>query len=690
MNASNVLTTHQLQLIHAAYRPFRHAKLAVACLQADGIIIQANPQMAKLLKYSHEQLLGAPIAQFCAQEQLHSTRERLSALFQGQLNGYRVRRELICQDNSTLDVAVSVSAITDSEETTLAALVILSDISTNTEQTLELRKLSYAVEKSGSAVLITDPSGIIEYANPRFCDMTGYRLDELIGQSPNLLRSDKTPAELYRDLWDSILQHKQWRGTLVNRRKDGSHYWAFQSIAPILDDNNALVNIVSVSDDISRIKEHERQMEQLAYYDPLTSLGNRRNFRDSLDRLISTQSSTYSALMLLDLDHFKQINDTLGHDIGDELLTAIAGRLRFCTGEHSSVFRLGGDEFTVLIQQADTIQHIEEEARNIIDLLAQPLHIGAHEIQITVSLGITLIHQDGDQAGGLLKNADLAMYDAKRSGRNTFAFYRPQMDYAAKRALSLELDLRHAIEHNGLSLYFQPLVDLNSGKIFGLEALCRWEHPLEGQVSPHEFISKAEETGLIIPLGYWVIQQAFSALAQLQQQGFGALSMAINLSGRQFSDRSLLSRLEQALHTYQLDASRITLEITESSLLYETHGALQTFQRMKALGFKLAIDDFGTGFSSLSLLKQMPVDILKIDRSFVMDLPDNRDSAVISTTVIAMAEKLELQIQAEGVETAAQQTYLLDHHCHSGQGFFFSKPLPWDQLQRYLTDAAGV
>ena len=209
MNASNVLTTHQLQLIHAAYRPFRHAKLAVACLQADGIIIQANPQMAKLLKYSHEQLLGAPIAQFCAQEQLHSTRERLSALFQGQLSGYRVRRELICQDNSTLDVAVSVSAITDSEETTLAALVILSDISTNTEQTLELRKLSYAVEKSGSAVLITDPSGIIEYANPRFCDMTGYRLDELIGQSPNLLRSDKTPAELYRDLWDSILQHKQ-------------------------------------------------------------------------------------------------------------------------------------------------------------------------------------------------------------------------------------------------------------------------------------------------------------------------------------------------------------------------------------------------------------------------------------------------------------------------------------------------
>lgn len=688
MNASNVLTTYQLQLIHAVYRPFRHAKLAVACIQPDGIIVQANPQMAKLLKYPHEHLLGTSMTHFCAPEQVHSSVERLSALFQGQLTSYRVRRHLICQDQSTLDVSVSVSAITDNEDLPIAALVILSDIATDNEQTLELRKLSYAVEKSGSAVLITDPSGIIEYANPRFCDMTGYRLDELIGKTPNLLRSEKTPSDLYRDLWESILQHKQWRGTLVNQRKDGSHYWAFQSIAPILDDNHALVNIVSVSDDISRIKEHERQMEQLAYFDPLTGLGNRRNFRDTLDRLIDEQSHVYSALMLLDLDHFKQINDTLGHDIGDELLTAIAGRLRFCTGEHSTVFRLGGDEFTVLIHQAKTIHAIEVEARNIIDLLAQPLHIGAHEIQITVSLGITLIHQDGDQAGGLLKNADLAMYDAKRSGRNTFAFYRPQMDYAAKRALSLELDLRHAIDHDGLSMHFQPLVDLKSGKIFGLEALSRWEHPLEGSISPHEFIGKAEETGLIIPLGYWVINQAFSALAKLHQQGFSSLSMAINLSGRQFSDRNLISRLKDALLTYQLDAPKITLEITESSLLYETTGALQTFRQMKKLGFQLAIDDFGTGFSSLSLLKQMPVDILKIDRSFVMDLPNNRDSGVISATVIAMAEKLELLIQAEGVETAAQRTYLLEHNCQHGQGFFFSKPLSWSRLQDYLAESS--
>ncbi|WP_136680689.1 EAL domain-containing protein [Neptunomonas sp. XY-337] len=677
---------HALDIEHIQqfFAPFRHAKLGVACVRHDGSFIVVNDQFARDVACDLEDLAGQSLLPAPDDIDYKPALARRDALFNGQIESYQVQREIRCVGKLPLLASLAVSAI-EKDQRVLGAVVVLTDIKRDEKQRLELKKLSYAVENSGSAVLITDPAGRIEYLNPRFSEMTGYSQAELLGKTPSVLRSEMTADEVYRDLWKSVLSNKSWRGALINRKKDGSLYWAYQSIAPITDEKGALVNIVSVSDDISRIKEKEQQMEALAYFDPLTSLGNRRSFRDRLERLIHTPAvEGLSALLLLDLDHFKKVNDTIGHDAGDELLIAIANRLVFCTNDQCSVYRLGGDEFTVLVESAPNRQALEKLAQDVISLLAQPVTIGPQEVMVTVSLGITLIHSDGDDASGLLKNADLAMYDAKHLGRNTYSFFRPQMDIEAKRAISLELDLRHAIDHQELELVFQPLVDLKSGEIKGIEALCRWEHPIEGAISPEEFIPKAEDTGLIYSLERWVIHEACAQLRILHAAGFPNVQVFINISKRHFEGDALLETLDSALSETQLNAQLVSLEVTEGLMLRNADAVLATMKKVKQRGVRLAIDDFGTGFSSLSYLRQMPVDIVKIDRSFIQDLPNDAENMVITSTVIAMAEKLGLIPLAEGIELPEQQSFLQDNRCYMGQGYLYSHPLPMPELVRLL------
>lgn len=613
---------------------------------------------------------------------------RLRALFSGELCGFSLPNYRIRHDDP-LDLELHVSAVRDSKGQVAAALVLIKDERNRRQRELELKQFSNAVENSGSAVVITDAQGRIEYINPRFTDISGYTQPEVIGRQPSFLQSGNTSGEVYANLWSTVLSHRKWRGILHNRRKDGELYWSLQSISPIMDEDGKLTNIVSVSDDITQLKEHQQQMERLAFFDPLTDLGNRRNFRDKLEEMLNSPGENISALLLLDLDHFKKINDTMGHEAGDTLLRTVASRLRFCINEPHTVHRLGGDEFTVLLHNLSSIDTVRNYCDDIIELLAQPLDIGTHQIQVTVSVGITLLRIDAVDVSSLLRNADLAMYRAKHVGRNTYQFYCPEMNAEAHRALTLEHDLRQALDRGELKLLYQPQIDLKTGTLVGMEALLRWHHPVEGAISPAEFIPMTEETGLIIPIGRWVLLQACRHAARLRQHLDSPFRVAVNLSARQLDDLGLVTSVESILKETGLPAEALELEITEGLMMDNYNHSLALLNGLRKLGITLAIDDFGTGYSSLSYLKKMPVQVLKIDRSFVRDLPDDPDDLAITSTIILMARQLGLQVLAEGIETDEQRQFLLDSGCPVGQGFLFDRPLPLeDIIERYGHEAS--
>jgi len=667
------------QEIATVFRPLQHSALGAAVISPEYRLIRINPALLTLLGYALSEMEHQPLKQFTAREQRACHARQLAELLAGKLSDFDLRVDLLAADGERVNTHLSVTPIFDLDHKVCGAVMLVVDVTADLIRDLELKKMYQAVESSGSAVVITDSRGIIEYANTRFTDITGYLPDEVIGQTPALLRSEDTPDSTYKELWGSLAAGQKWRGSLYNRRKNGTHYWALQSISPVHDDLGNLVNIVSVSEDITAMKEHERQMEQLAYFDPLTQLGNRRNFREKLDEVISMPGERYQALLLLDLDGFKQINDSMGHEAGDNLLITIAKRLRYAVEAPSTVYRLGGDEFTVILRNVPSLDALRQRVGELIELLSQPMRLGTRDIKVTVSIGITLINMDSSDSSSLLRNADLAMYSAKEKGRNTYQFYDPQMNIAARRAMTLELDLRIALEQSQFHLMYQPQISLETGELLGMEALIRWRHPESGMISPAEFIPKAEETGLIVPIGLWVLEEACRAAKKIQTLGLPPIKVAVNLSARQFDTR-LVDTVARVLKETGLAAQYLELEITEGVLMDNLQLAMGTLQELRDMGITLAIDDFGTGYSSLSYLKKMPVDILKIDRSFVQDIPDDPDDAAITTTIISMARQLGLSVIAEGIETSDQMEFLQQHTCVIGQGFLFSPPLPLPEL----------
>ncbi len=562
----------------------------------------------------------------------------------------------------------------------------IQDITVRKESEATLIKLSSAVEQSMSSVVITDLGGHIEYVNPMFTTVTGYSHEEAIGRNPRFLQSGKTPRATYADLWDHLTRGLAWHGELINRNKEGREYIESVSISPIRQSDGKITNYLAIEHDITEKKQAEERIERLAHFDQLTGLPNRSQLIDHFNyaRSLAQRNHKRLAVLFLDLDHFKNINDTLGHSIGDQLLMETAKRVKQALRKEDSVSRLGGDEFIFIIPETDE-SGAAIIAGKLIAAVSRPWQYEQHELIATPSIGIALYPNDGEDFETLSRNADIAMYRVKQSGRNNFCFYTSQMQEHAARTLQLSNALRHALERDELHLNYQPQISIQDGRIVGAEALLRWNHPEFGMISPAEFIPIAEDNGLIIPIGEWVLRTAAGQLKAWMDGGMPAMVMAVNMSSVQFHQANIIDAVTRILQETQLPPQLLELELTEAVAMKDPLAVIAVMDQLHELGIRMSIDDFGTGYSSLNYLKKFKVYKLKIDQSFVRDITDDPDDKAIVAAIINMASSLGIQTIAEGVETAGQLAFLRLHGCDEVQGYYFSKPLTAQQFEAFAT-----
>ena len=568
----------------------------------------------------------------------------------------------------------------------------------NLEREIEVRarveaqavKLSRAIEQSADAVMITDGDGVIEYVNSAFEQVTGYSFDEAVGKKPNLVKSGQHDDKFYHQLWMTIARGEVFQDVLINRHKNGVLYYEEKTITPLKDRAGNITHYIATGKDITERMQTQERLHYLAYNDLLTDLPNRLLFLERLTHALKNRSGPEHrlAIMCLDLDRFKMINDTLGHEVGDNLLRQVAALLQSLIGEGDTIARLGGDGFGILFEDLGSLDRVAAQARKILEACTHPQYVAGHELYIAPSIGIGVYPEDGDDANTLLKNADVALHRSKDQGGNNYQYYSSDMTSKAFERLSLETSLRRALENEEFRVYFQPQIDLLSGKVMGAEALLRWEHPEFGLVSPLEFIPLLEETGLIVPVGEWILRQACEwAMAQ---QKHGEMRISVNLSGRQFRVPELMDQVTRALTASRLKPELLELEITESVLMQGDKVSTFNLMALDKLGVRLAIDDFGTGYSSLSYLKRFPIKTLKIDRAFIRDVTHDQDDTAIVTAIIAMAHSLKMEVVAEGVETKQQLDFLRRLDCDVVQGYLISRPLPVTEIKRFLARGRQV
>jgi len=546
-----------------------------------------------------------------------------------------------------------------------------------------LNQAAIVFDNTSEGIMITDAKARIVSVNSAFTDITGYSEEEVIGKNPSLLQSGRQDESFYVQMWQSIGKNGRWRGEVENRRKNGSFYTELLSINSFKGEQNNIVQYVGVITDISSIKDTEHKLEHLAHHDPLTELPNRLlcNARLQHELQVALRHEEMVAVMFLDLDMFKNINDSLGHAMGDLLLQKVALRINECIRDEDTLSRLGGDEFVLIIGSLKSKSGVEQFSENILDLFSRSFAIGEHEVFIGVSIGISVFPEDGRDADTLLRNADAAMYRAKAEGRNNSQFYTQDLTRNAGERLSMETYLRHALENNELVLHYQPQYSLKTGQMVAVEALIRWQHPEQGLIYPDKFITIAEETGLIVPIGEWVLETACDQLIKWQNTGCLALRMAVNLSARQFWKPGLEKIVRDILIKTGVEPSLLDLELTESIIMRDTKSTAETLNEFHAMGIELSIDDFGTGYSSLSYLKRFPINRLKIDKSFVCDIAIEKNGDDMINSIIALGHCMGLQVLAEGVETEEQLTYLRENGCDEVQGYYYSRPIPADELE---------
>jgi diguanylate cyclase (GGDEF)-like protein/PAS domain S-box-containing protein len=581
--------------------------------------------------------------------------------------------------------SVSLSVAQDEEGNPSGLIGYVVDISERlaAEETLHLHAKIF--EHNSEAVLVTDADEQIVSANQAFSIITGYASSEVLGKRMEILGALPRRTFLSTEVHDQLKSTGQWSGELGLQRKNGDTFPAGASISSVLDTHGTLGNYLVVFSDITERKEAERQIYRLAYYDPLTGLPNRTLFYSLLEQVLTEahRNRTHGALLFLDLNRFKNINDSFGHTLADVILKEVSRRLSMTLRDEDIISRLGGDEFVIALPDISRLEHAGHVAQKLLAALAEPFFVEQHEITLSASIGISIFPEDGRDTETLIKNADVAMYRAKKLGNSTHVFYSQEMNLRSLDQLKLEGNLRRAIERGEFHLHFQPQLDLASGRINGAEALLRWHHPEHHQISPAQFIPVAEETGLIIPIGEWVIDAACRQIREWLDRGLPPVRIAVNLSARQFS-ASLPKTVLGVIARHGIPSDSLELEITESMLMHNADSVVAMMREFGEAGILMALDDFGTGYSSLSYLKRFPIDNLKIDQSFVRGIPADQDDCAIARAIISMAKNLRLSVIAEGVETAAQLEFLREAGCDEIQGYYFSRPIPADEFAALL------
>ncbi|MGN8258926.1 phosphodiesterase DibA [Pseudomonas sp. SMSB3] len=546
-----------------------------------------------------------------------------------------------------------------------------------------LRMAAAVFDSTLEGVLVTDRQGLIVHVNRAFMRITGYQQDEVLGQRPSKFKSGRHGLPFYQAIYATLAEQGEWSGEIWNRRKSGEIYPQWQTISAIRDDDGELSHYVAVFSDISAIKHSEKELAYLAHHDPLTGLPNRLLFSDRVEQALAAAQANKRgcALLLLDLDHFQSINDGLGHTVGDQLLKLVGERLLDAVGTHVTLARLGGDEFGVLAEHCHQVGQAGKLAQRIIERMREPFEFDGHRLFISASVGISLFPNDALSAEQLLRNADSALFKAKGNGRACYALYTEELTAHAQHRVETASELRRALATDELRVFYQPVHDLFSTQIVGVEALVRWQHPERGLVPPGEFIPIAERTGLIAEIDAWVLREACRQMVRWQQDGRALTFVAVNISSRLFGQHALYRQVADALHETGLDPALLELEVTESAVMEDPEAALEQLHRLRELGLNLAIDDFGTGYSSLLRLKRLPVQKLKIDQGFVAGLPLDEDDVAIVRVIIALAHSMGMQVHAEGIEQAEQARFLLEQQCQLGQGYWFGRPVPAADLQ---------
>ncbi|MGE5522158.1 MAG: EAL domain-containing protein, partial [Rhodospirillaceae bacterium] len=593
-------------------------------------------------------------------------------------------RRALDGETGTLDISllgrdwhVRFLPVQDRRGSTVAGMVIANDVTETKRAEEQLRLTGLAFGSIADGVMITDAEMRIVSVNKAFTTITGYTESEVVGKMPSILHSGKQDRRFYDALWQTIKRDGHWQGELWNRRKSGEVYPELLTISAVKNPSGDATHYVGVFNDMSTFKAYEERLEYLAHHDTLTGLPNRTLLEDRVEAAIGAaqRAGHRIALLFVDLDRFKLINDTLGHAIGDEMLVAVAKRLTACLRATDTVSRHGGDEFLILLPDLQRMDDAARIAEKVLEELSRRYSVGAHQLATSVSIGIAVYPENGTNMADLLRNADAAMYAAKELGRKRFQFYSDSMNARAVERLALETDLRIALEHEQLHLVYQPQFDLRTGMLIGIEALLRWEHPERGEIAPAAFIPVAEETGQIVALGEWALREACRQNKRWLVSGLINVPVSVNVSSIQFRQVDFAGVVAEILRDTELDARYLGLEVTESVLMGGVEAVSATLRELDAQGLKLAIDDFGIGYSSLSYLRHLPIRQLKIDASFVRDVPDSRDAMAIVEAIISMARSLDVLVVAEGVERRAQAEFLRRSACHAAQGFLYCRPL---------------
>jgi len=683
-------STHEaLRISESRYRRlFETARDGILLLNADTAQIEdVNPYLIEMLGYTHEEFLGKKLWEVGPFADIAQSKEMFEEL---QTEGYVRYDDLPLKTKAGTRIQVEFVSNSYDCEGIKVIQCNIRDITERKKAEADLRIAAVAFE-SQDGILITDDNSVILRVNSAFTVITGYLAEEVVGKKPSILSSGRHDTNFYVAMWESINNTGAWEGEIWNRRKNGEIYPEHLTVTEVKDQKGGVANYVAILADITLNKKTEEEIRYLAFYDPLTLLPNRRLLMDRLQHALASSARTKSenALMLVDLDNFKTLNDTLGHNIGDLLLKQVAERLLSCVRSGDTVARLGGDEFVVILEDMNehilgTAVQVESVGKKILDAIREPYQIGSHECRSSPSIGVTLFNSSESGVDELLKQADIAMYQAKKDGRSALRFFDPLMQSTINARASLERDLQGAIENRQLNLYYQIQVD-SSHLPVGAEALIRWVHPVLGLVPPAQFIPMAEETGLILPIGKWVLETACLQLQAWQKNLVTRkLVLAVNVSARQFRQSDFVAQVKAIIQHYAINPMLLKLELTEGLLLHDIEDTIATMNALTKIGVRFSLDDFGTGYSSLQYLKRLPLDQLKIDRSFVQDIATDKNDKAIVNTIISMAASLNLNVIAEGVETEDQRQLLLDSGCNHYQGYLFSKPLPIDQLEKLI------